>query len=97
MSIAVCDDDTKIQSIVQEYICKYSMEKDMDIKVDCYDSGEELCNQYQRGKYDLIFLDIEFKVFDESEEESLEKTVLNAHKQIEDKNYDADWQVYLMK
>lgn len=60
MSIAVCDDDTKIQSIVQEYICKYSMEKDMDIKVDCYDTGEELCNQYQRGKYDLIFLDIEF-------------------------------------
>ena len=60
MSIAVCDDDTKIQSIVQEYICKYSMEKNMDIKVDCYDTGEELCNQYQRGKYDLIFLDIEF-------------------------------------
>ena len=60
MSIAVCDDDTKIQSIVQEYICKYSMEKDIDIKVDCYDTGEELCNQYQRGKYDLIFLDIEF-------------------------------------
>ncbi len=72
----------------------------LGLLVDVRDSYEVRSNKESGfGRYDVVLIPrqsgkdaiiIEFKVFDESEEESLEKTVLNAHKQIEDKNYDAD-------
>lgn len=72
----------------------------LGLLVDVRDSYEVRSNKESGfGRYDVVLIPrqsgkdaiiIEFKVFDESEEESLGKTVLNAHKQIEDKNYDAD-------
>ena len=72
----------------------------LGLLVDVRDSYEVRSNKESGfGRYDVVLIPrqsgkdaiiIEFKVFDESEEESLEKTVLNAHKQIEDKNYDVD-------
>ena len=72
----------------------------LGLLVDVRDSYEVRSNKESGfGRYDVVLIPrqsgkdaiiIEFKVFDESEEESLEKTVLNAQKQIEDKNYDAD-------
>ena len=41
---------------MKEIFKDYTIEAD----IDCYGSGEELCEHFEKGKFDLVFLDIEF-------------------------------------
>lgn len=54
-AIAVCDDDKALSMEVKRLIGEWNPQ----VKVDCYEGGEELLEQYQ--PYQAIFLDIDMK------------------------------------
>ena len=60
LSIAICDDDINVQFAIEQYLKDIFNEYSVDAEIDCYGSGEELCNHFEKGKFDLVFLDIEF-------------------------------------
>ena len=61
MKIAICDDEINIQFAVEGFIQKICSRRNIDVEIECFDSGDELCSKYEKGEYDIIFLDIEYK------------------------------------
>ena len=59
MKFAVCDDEAFERDKIRDLITQYTTTKAMDIDVDYYESGEELLATYAKGKYNIIFLDVE--------------------------------------
>ena len=61
--IAVCDDDKIVSSHIEKVILNFGKCENIVVDVDVYHSGEGLINEIKKGEYyDLIFLDIEFKM-----------------------------------
>ena len=60
LKIAVCDDEIQIQFLLEDLLTQILTQKDITADIECYSSGEELCRIYQKGIFDLIFLDIEY-------------------------------------
>ena len=59
---AVCDDCEKERQRIVGYLQKFSIEFDVEFKVDCFSDGSELIKDYkQSGMYDLLFLDMEME------------------------------------
>jgi len=62
--IAICDDQFKQRQIISEYIEELSKVYP-DVEYDCYLSGDDLFDHYDRttadGFYDIIYLDIEME------------------------------------
>lgn len=63
MKIAICDDNMKYISTVEDYLDKMKSSK---IEHDVFMSGEELLREYERNEadYDAIFLDMEMAGLD---------------------------------
>lgn len=59
IKIVVCDDEKYERDRIKDLICQYSIAKNMEINVYEFSSGEALLDTYEKGKYDMIFLDIE--------------------------------------
>lgn len=59
MRVAVCDDEKFERERTKELICKYAVKKNMNIEIDCFITGEDLIKGYEKGRYTIIFLDIE--------------------------------------
>lgn len=57
--IAICDDEQIICSVIYNKLHNISKGKSVVFEIDCFTSGEELCNEMERTNYDLLFLDIE--------------------------------------
>lgn len=58
---AICDDDIKVQFSVEGFLQHILGDYGIDCEIECFDSGDELCETYEKGRFDLIFLDIEFE------------------------------------
>lgn len=61
IKIAICDDDIKIQFSLEGFLQNILEEYSIQSEIECFDSGDALCDAYVKGKFDLIFLDIEFE------------------------------------
>lgn len=61
IKIAICDDDIDIQFSVEGFLLHILEGYGIEAEIECFDLGDELCAAYEKGKFDLIFLDIEFK------------------------------------
>lgn len=61
IKIAICDDDIKIQFTIEKFVQSILEEYSIEKEIECFDCGDKLCNIYEKGKFDLIFLDIEYK------------------------------------
>ena len=59
INIAVCDDEIKICSHVENILINILAHKFFEYNIDVFYSGEALCEEMERTKYDLVFLDIE--------------------------------------
>lgn len=60
--VAVCDDCERERQRITYYLQKFSIEFDVEFKIDCFGDGNELLNGYGKsGSYDLIFLDVEME------------------------------------
>ena len=53
LSIAICDDDINVQFAIEQYLKDIFNEYAIDADIDCYGSGEELCDHFEKGKFDL--------------------------------------------
>jgi DNA-binding LytR/AlgR family response regulator len=63
MDIAICDDDKKICSQIENILLDYSNRNCLKIQVDVFFSGESLLSYLAQGhSYDLVYLDIEMGV-----------------------------------
>lgn len=61
--IAVCDDEQAICSLIEKISLQYQKESCTKLEIEVFYSGEELYKHIQeRGRFDLIFLDIEMKL-----------------------------------
>lgn len=59
LKIAVCDDEKIERDRIKDLICIYSVEKNIDIDTEFFITGEDLLDSYEKGKYTMIFLDVE--------------------------------------
>ncbi len=60
--VVICDDEIEICSQIEQMIMNYSKSISVEMEIDVYYSGEELCKFLSSGtEYDILFLDIEFK------------------------------------
>lgn len=57
--IAICDDEQVICSTLYDKLENLFKIKLTEFEIDCFTSGEELCNEIKHTDYDLLFLDIE--------------------------------------
>ncbi len=64
IKLAVCDDDPSEIRMIKRHADEYSMKNAIQISVDEYSKGEELIENYQKGKYDILFLDVEMDSLD---------------------------------
>lgn len=61
LKIAICDDDIHIQFSIEGHLQQILKGYGIEAEIECFDSGDELCEIYEKGRFDLIFLDIEFE------------------------------------
>lgn len=61
IKIAICDDDIRIQFSIGDFLQHILGMYGIKAEIECFDSGDELCRVYENGRFDLIFLDIEFE------------------------------------
>ncbi len=62
--IAACDDDPAQIKLLQQYAERYSIQYDNLLEMDGYKSGESLLQTYEKGQYELIFMDVEMDKMD---------------------------------
>ena len=61
VKVAICDDDINVQFIIEGYVVKLLEKQGLKAEIECFDCGDALCEAYETGKFDLVFLDIEYK------------------------------------
>lgn len=59
INVAICDDELKICSQIEEMTIKILNEMSVKYEIDIFNLGESLCREMERTNYDLVFLDIE--------------------------------------
>ena len=59
IKIAVCDDEVEICALLEMMLIDIFRDKGMSCEAESFYTGESLCKEFERRKYDLIFLDIE--------------------------------------
>ena len=64
LKVALCDDITEYNKRMESYIKRYSDENHIDVKITSYVSGSQLLLNYQKRKFDIIFLDISLPEID---------------------------------
>lgn len=65
MKIAICDDEPVFLSHLKALLQKDSFEKEYDLEIKEYDSGEALIKAYEAAEdFDVLFLDILMKTMD---------------------------------
>lgn len=59
MRLALVDDDAEICSLLRAYVQRYNTEYGTSISTYDFTRGSDLLHNYERGVFDVIFLDIE--------------------------------------
>ena len=59
MKAAICEDEPVICSQIQGFLEQIAEDLKVVCRIDCFFTGEELCEEMKHQRYDLIFLDIE--------------------------------------
>lgn len=62
--IAVCDDDSHICEYIKTILIHTDFADSDPVEVNCFFTGEELCENLAEEKYDLLILDIELEKMD---------------------------------
>lgn len=50
IKIAVCDDDIRIQFLVEGFLKHILEGRGIESEIQCFDLGDELCDTYEKGK-----------------------------------------------
>ncbi len=57
--IGICDDEIEICKQLEKVLASVFRKKQMEVQIDCFNNGEQLCSEMQNKDFDLVFLDIE--------------------------------------
>lgn len=65
LQIAICDDEPYYREKIQSLLIQYLREKNLEYRVQSYQSGEEFLSSRENSvKYDIVFMDISMKELD---------------------------------
>lgn len=64
IKVALCDDIIEYNKKMKSYIERYGNENHIEVKISSYGSGTQLLLNFQRGKFDIIFLDVSMPIMD---------------------------------
>ena len=64
IKVALCDDIIEYNKKMTSYIERYGNENHIEVKISSYGSGTQLLLNFQRGKFDIIFLDVSMPIMD---------------------------------
>lgn len=59
INVAICDDEPNDVNNIKSFLNRYEMENNIDFSIQLYVDGTKLLENYQKGYYHLIFLDVE--------------------------------------
>lgn len=59
INIAICDDNPADIDNIKSFLNRYEMEYDIDFSIELFSDGTKLLEDYKKGRYHLIFLDVE--------------------------------------
>lgn len=59
--VGICDDDINICNKLRKILVQYSIEKNIDFKIECFLSANEFCKALKIREYQIVFLDIVLK------------------------------------
>lgn len=59
IKIAICTSEQEIQSVIESMILQIFKEYSLLCEIDVFGGGKECCENIEKEKYDIIFLDIE--------------------------------------
>lgn len=57
--VAIVDDEAGTRDAMREYCARYARDNAVAIDADVFDDGAALLERYRRGRYDVLFLDVE--------------------------------------
>lgn len=55
INIAICDDEVKVCSQVEEILIEILSRKSIEYNIDIFYSGETLCREMEKRDYDIVF------------------------------------------
>ena len=65
IEIAVCDDECYLLRNLEECLYELAKNAGIEIEVECYEDGEELVKEVEKGKrFDIIYLDVRMRNMD---------------------------------
>lgn len=59
MRIAIVDDDAAMRVVMNGHCLRYGEERGMHFDVECFSNGDDLLADYRRGRFAILFLDVE--------------------------------------
>ena len=59
INIAICDDESQERECIKDLLVKYSVKRKIELNIDLYSSGNEIIEKYVKGRYEVIFMDVE--------------------------------------
>lgn len=59
MRVAIVDDESQMCFTLRGYCDRYAEENALRISTDLFNSGDALLDEYMRGRYDMLLLDVE--------------------------------------
>lgn len=59
INIAICDDESQERECIKGLLVKYSVKRKIELNIDLYSSGNEIIEKYVKGRYEVIFMDVE--------------------------------------
>ena len=64
IKVGLCDDITDYNKKMENYIIRYGNENHLKVKITAYGSGSQLLLNFQKRKFDIIFLDVSMPELD---------------------------------
>ena len=64
IKVGLCDDITDYNKKMENYIIRYGNENHIKVKITAYGSGSQLLLNFQKRKFDIIFLDVSMPELD---------------------------------
>ena len=74
--MALCDDIIDYNKKMESYIEKYGNENHVEVKITSYGSGSQLLLNYQKRKFDVIFLDVSMPEMDLKQQRRFGRVIL---------------------
>lgn len=64
LRVGICDDEESVIWVLQQYMERYQMQKDIEFEIESFTNGKELLQSNQKNPYHIALLDVEMPEID---------------------------------